>query len=65
MSAIDRYVWDYALELERLQGDGAAEFVERQAEEAEQDGDKDEAKVWRAILDRIEALQGGDSWTTQ
>lgn len=57
MSA-DQHLWACALEIERQHGEAAFLFASTRADALEAEGAFEGARTWRAILRRIEALEG-------
>lgn len=57
----DQHLWACALEIERQHGDRAYLVAAMRADELEAEGEFDGARTWKAILARIEALEGAGS----
>lgn len=53
----DQHLWACALEVERQHGDAAFLFASMRVDELVAEGAFEGARTWRAILQRIEALQ--------
>ena len=53
----DHHLWACALEVERQHGEAAFLFASMRADELLAEGAFEGARTWRAILQRIEALQ--------
>lgn len=56
---VDQHLWACALEFERQHGEAAFLFASMRVDELEAEGAFEGARTWRAILQRIEALQAG------
>ncbi|MEJ5979312.1 hypothetical protein WG901_21845 [Novosphingobium sp. PS1R-30] len=53
----EQHLWACALEVERQHGKSAFLFASMRADQLQADGAFEGARVWRAILERIEALE--------
>ena len=58
---MDQHLWACALLVEREQGESAYLYASMRADELEAQGAFEGARTWRAILARIEALEGSDT----
>jgi len=61
----DQHLWACALEVERQHGESAFLFASMRADELLAEGAFEGARTWRAILQRIEALQAYPSGERQ
>jgi len=57
----NQHLWACALLLERQHGENAYLHASMRADELEGEGAFDGARTWRAILARIEALEGRET----
>lgn len=56
----EQHLWACALEMERQHGEAAFLCAAMRADELAKEGAFEGARTWRAILSRIEALEGPD-----
>jgi hypothetical protein len=60
----EQHLWACALEMMRQHGEAAFLFASMRADELAAEGAFEGARTWRAILERIEALECSDGVVT-
>ena len=57
----DHELWACALAIEREYGDGAFLHATMEIDRLDAEGEREAAGVWREVLKRLDALEGGES----